>query len=135
VVHLPSITFQQGSNTTPLPLASTVRIKKLKVVDGGFKVKDTSFRSDVNAAIAAFTWKEHNLTNSQLYAVWDQVHQRAGWDQGYVDSFVNQDKLPPENDPELPNEKGKGVSKQYSLTHSILSSEIGQSDSRMDKAH
>jgi hypothetical protein len=87
-----------------------VKVKKLKATRAGFKVTDSSIYSGVNATIAAFTWKETHLTDSQIDAVWDRVHQSLGWDQGYVDSFVNQDMLPPEADPELPKmTSGKGV--------------------------
>ena len=92
-------------------LAQTVKVKKLKVVDSGFRVTDSSFCSDVNAEIMAFTWKETNLSDSEMDMVWDRVHQSAGWDQGYIDSFVSQDKLPPANDPKLPKPKEKGVSR------------------------
>ncbi|KAJ2921594.1 hypothetical protein H1R20_g15500, partial [Candolleomyces eurysporus] len=101
VTHVPLTAVRQGSS-------ATVKVKKLKVTETGFKVTDSSFHSDVNAAIAAFTWKENNLSDSQLDVVWDRVRQSGGWDQGYVDSFINQGMLPPENDPELPKAKGKG---------------------------
>ncbi|RXW14661.1 hypothetical protein EST38_g11192 [Candolleomyces aberdarensis] len=105
--HIPSLALGSSSKHIPAP---TVKVKKLKATGMGFKVTDSSFHSDVNAAIAAFTWKETQLTDSQMDAVWDRVHRSSGWDQGYVDSFVNQDKLPPEADPELPKTtSGKGV--------------------------
>jgi hypothetical protein len=91
------------------------RVKKLKITGSGFKATDTHYQSDVNAAIAAFTWKETVLSDSQMDAVWDRVHQSAGWDQGYVDSFVSMDQLPPESDPELPKTTQNGVSAQYIL--------------------
>jgi hypothetical protein len=106
--HVPSSTLRQASGTMQ-SVAHRVKVKKLKVVDSGFRVTDSSFCSDVNGAIKAFTWKETNLSDSEMDVVWNRVHQSAGWDQGYVDSFLSQDKLPPANDPELP--KPKGVSR------------------------
>jgi hypothetical protein len=106
--HVPPAHAQQGSN-------ATLKVKKLKATESGFKVTGSSFSSGVNAAIAAFTWKEADLSDAQLDAMWDQVHQSSGWDQGYVDSFVNQDKLPPENDPDLPKAKGKGVRTEHNI--------------------
>lgn len=106
--RIPSLAILQGSSSTPHSLAA-MKVKKLKSTGAGFRVTDSAFRSDVNAVIAAFAWKETHLSSSQLDAVWDRVHQSSGWDQGYVDSFVNQDKLPPEADPELPKTNGKGV--------------------------
>ncbi|KAJ2931032.1 hypothetical protein H1R20_g6064, partial [Candolleomyces eurysporus] len=75
-----------------------VKVKKLKITESGFKAIDSSYHSDVNAALAAFDWKETNLSESELDAVWDRVNQSAGWDQGYVDSFVNKDESPPQAD-------------------------------------
>jgi hypothetical protein len=103
--HVPSLAHRQGPGN---PLTHAVKVKKLKTTDAGFRVNDTSFYSAINASIAAFTWRETDLSDSEMDVVWDRVHQSAGWDQGYVDSFVNQDKLPPENDPELPKAKTKG---------------------------
>lgn len=121
--HFPAssaLAFKPGSSTI-LPAIHSVKVKKLKITDQGFKVHDSSFHSDVNAAaIAAFAWKEPCLSESQMDAVWDRVHQSSGWDQGYVDRFVNQEKLPPENDPELPKAKGKGVRNAPSYPFSAL---------------
>lgn len=121
--HLPALSasaFRPGSSTI-LPPIHSIKVKKLKATDHGFKVNDSSFRSNVNAAaIAAFTWKEPSLSESQMDTVWDRVHQSAGWEQGYVDSFVNQGKLPPENDPELPKAKGKGVRNAPSYSFNSL---------------
>jgi hypothetical protein len=123
--HIPSLAIRQGPNSAHL--STSVKVKKLKTTAAGFKVTGSAFRSDVNTAIAAFTWKETNLSNSQMDAVWDRVHQSAGWDQGYVDSFVNQDKLPPEADPELPKTNGKGVCPPQSIINFLLSDrDIGQ---------
>jgi hypothetical protein len=109
VTHVPSPVFQQGSSSfhPPMPM---VRVKKLKITGSGFKATDIRYHSDINAALAAFAWKETVLSDSQLDAVWDRVHQSSGWDQGYVDSFVNMDQLPPESDPEVPKTAQKGVS-------------------------
>ncbi|RXW12053.1 hypothetical protein EST38_g13799, partial [Candolleomyces aberdarensis] len=93
-----------------------VRVKKLKMTESGFKATDTHYHSDVNAAIAAFTWKEIVLSDSQLNAMWDRVHQSAGWDQGYIDSFVNMGQLPPEADPELPKTAQKGDKAMHEWT-------------------
>ncbi|RXW13689.1 hypothetical protein EST38_g12162 [Candolleomyces aberdarensis] len=68
-MHVPSV-IRQGPSTSSL-LSTNLKVKKLKVTEGGFKVTDSSSHSDVNAAIAAFTWKETNLSDSQLDAVWD----------------------------------------------------------------
>jgi hypothetical protein len=106
--RIPSLAVLGGSSAARLS-PSITKVKKLKSTGMGFKVTDSAFRSDVNAVIAAFAWKETHLSNTELDAVWDRVHQSSGWDQGYVDSFVNQDKLPPEADPELPKTNGKGV--------------------------
>ncbi|RXW12097.1 hypothetical protein EST38_g13758 [Candolleomyces aberdarensis] len=75
-----------------------VKVKKLKITGSGFKAIDSSYRSDVNAALAAFDWKETNLSESELDVVWNRVNQSVGWDQGYVDSFVNKDESPPQAD-------------------------------------
>jgi hypothetical protein len=103
--RIPSLAL--GSSSVPAP---TMKVQKLKATAAGFKVNDSLFYSDVNATVAAFTWKETHLSDSQIDAVWDRVHQTSGWDQGYIDSFVNQDMLPPEADPDLPKTtSGKGV--------------------------
>jgi hypothetical protein len=109
VTHVPSPILQQGSSSFH-PSMPMVRVKKLKFTASGFKATDTHYHSDVNADIAAFAWKETVLSDSQLNAVWDRVHQSAGWDQGYVDSFVNMDQLPPATDPDLLPTAQKGVS-------------------------
>jgi hypothetical protein len=135
--HVPTSAHRQGPGTNPLIHA--VKVKKLKITDTGFRVSDSSFHSAINAAIAAFTWKETDLSDSEMDVVWDQVHLSAGWDQGYVDSFVNQDKLPPENDPELPKAKTKekGVRSSDRILSNLHSDNdfIGQSHARLDEAH
>jgi hypothetical protein len=112
VTHVPSTIFQQGGSSHHLSMPTMVRVKKLKTTESGFRVTDTRYHSDVNAAIAVFAWKETQLSDTQLDALWNQVHQSAGWDPGYVDSFVEMDQLPPESDPELPKTGQKGVSAQ-----------------------
>ncbi|KAJ3503018.1 hypothetical protein NMY22_g18393 [Coprinellus aureogranulatus] len=79
------------------PTVGRLQSRSLKcLVDGhGFRVQSQATASIVNKGRAAggFTVLDHLKR-------WNGVALENGWDQGYIDSFIAQEKLPPQEDPE-----------------------------------
>ena len=94
---------------------STLVINTLKAVrGGGYKVSGSTTFSGINTSCVPEAPKSTVL---DLLRAWNGVAKGNGWDQGYVDSFLELEELPPTHDPDLPgHSKEPGVHKPLPLT-------------------
>ena len=113
--HAPTASFLGGLrvpqfNPKPNPgaaVSSRLQTKNLKCVPGGgFRVGSHASSSTVNQVRA-----ESRPTVLDYLRRWSGIAFQNGWDQGYVDSFIEKQQPPPESDPETAGRpKGLGVS-------------------------
>jgi hypothetical protein len=77
-----------------------LRSVKFKYHAGKFSASSKTIRSEVNAGAVPLEAREVR---------WDEIAETNGWDPAYIESFLEQDTLPPATDPELPK-RSRGVS-------------------------
>ncbi|KAJ2913845.1 hypothetical protein MD484_g6552, partial [Candolleomyces efflorescens] len=69
------------------------KVKSFKYHAGKFSAFSKTIRSKVNAGAVPLEAREVR---------WDEIAETNGWDPAYIESFLEQDTLPPATDPELP---------------------------------
>ncbi|KAF6747272.1 hypothetical protein DFP72DRAFT_1075528 [Ephemerocybe angulata] len=76
----------------------TLRTVKMKVsLAGGYKVCHTTQMSAVNVSNVPLN---DSRTTEEILKAWLHATQAHGWEQGYVNSFLEHEQPPPEGDPE-----------------------------------
>lgn len=80
--------------------ARTLQTRKLKKTEaGGFRVASSTALSGLSVPNIAIN---DPRSTEEILDSWFAASESYGWDDGYVNSFVEKDVRPPDQDPELP---------------------------------
>ncbi|KAJ3530921.1 hypothetical protein NMY22_g8368 [Coprinellus aureogranulatus] len=112
--YVPISHLQRPSNPETLNSRTLQSTKLKKSSTGGFKIVNT--RGISGSSVPNGLVNDPQSTE-EILASWYAVSEQYGWDEAYVNSFVEKDLMPPNQDPELTPDAEKPTAKGDPVLH------------------